>query len=152
MTTQKSLKSELTLHWIIVICMLGMIISYNIICHFIGGEIQIPLEQQQRVLIRTILYVFAIILFPLSNLIRYILIRLNETMPGETPAKYRYLITVIVSLATVEIVGMFGFIMFILGDDFNTLYIFSVLAILGLFLHRPKQEEYQKIIEALRRL
>jgi hypothetical protein len=39
--------------------------------------------------------------------------------------------------------------MFILGDSFNTLYIFSGLAFLGFFLQRPKPEEYQSIVEAL---
>jgi hypothetical protein len=33
---------------------------------------------------------------------------------------------------------------------FNTLYIFSTLALLGIFVHRPKLEEYQNILEALR--
>jgi hypothetical protein len=46
-------------------------------------------------------------------------------------------------------VAVFGFVMFILGDDFNTLYIFSVLGALGLFLHRPKIEELAAIDQAL---
>jgi hypothetical protein len=70
-------------------------------------------------------------------------------MPGEKTAAQRYLITVIVSQAMIESVGILGFLMFILGDGFNTLYIFSGLAILGFFLHRPKQTEYESIVEAL---
>ena len=60
--------------------------------------------------------------------------------------------TTIVTISLIEVVGFFGFVMFILGDEFNTLYIFSVLGALGLFLHRPRQQEYKQIIEALRRL
>jgi preprotein translocase subunit Sss1 len=142
--------SELTPHWIITSMMMIILITYNIICHTIGVEIQIGLDEEQRVLIRTIFYIAAIILFPVVNLIRYILLRLNQTMPGDNPAKNRYLITVIVTLLSIEVVGVFGFVMFVLGDDYNTLYIFSALAILGIFLHRPRQEEYKQIIEALK--
>ncbi|MEO1880084.1 MAG: hypothetical protein ABGX37_00085 [Methylococcales bacterium] len=150
MSETKPLKNDLTLHWIIAAMLLAMLITYNIICHLLGSDIQYDMQAEQRVLIRSIFYVIAIILFPITNLIRYIFIRLNETMPGNTIAKHRYLITVTVSLFAIEIVGLFGFIMFILGDDFNTLYIFSTLALLGIFVHRPKLEEYQNILEALR--
>ena len=64
-------------------------------------------------------------------------------------AKNRYLVTVIVSMSLIESVGIFGFVMFILGDNFNTLYIFSGLSALGLFLYRPKVNEYANIVEAL---
>ena len=150
MTTYRQLRSDLTVHWIIVVTMLILLIGYNIVCHVMASDIQIYLEQQQRILIRTILYAIAIILFPLASLMRHIFIRLNQTMPGSTPAKNRYLITIVVSLCIIETVGLFGFIMFILGDDYNTLYIFSVMSLLGIYLHRPKLEEYEQIIEALR--
>jgi len=151
MTSYKQEKSELTIHWVIVGIMLTMLITYNIICHTIGTDIRINLAEEQRVFIRSIFYVIAIILFPLSNLLRHILLRLNQTMPGDNPAKNRYLMTTIITLATIEIVGMFGFIMFILGDEYNSLYIFSVLGALGLYLHRPREQEYRQIIEALKK-
>jgi preprotein translocase subunit Sss1 len=70
-------------------------------------------------------------------------------MPGDKSAKQRYLFTVIVSMMLIESVGALGFVMFLLGDDYNTLYIFNGLSMLGLFLYRPKTEEYVRIIKAL---
>ena len=149
MSTNKPLKSELTLHWVILGAMLLMLVSYNIICHTIGTEIRIKLPEEQLIFIRSILYVVTIILFPLTNLLRHILLRLNQTMPGHSPAKNRYLITTMVTLACIEIVGLFGFVMFMLGDVYNSLYIFTTLAVLGLFLHRPREQELRQITEAL---
>jgi Na+/phosphate symporter len=143
--TEKKHKSELTLHWMIAGMMLSLLIIYNIICHIKGAEIQLNLAEEQRVFIRTVFYVAAIALFPFSTLLRHILLRLNHTMPGDSPAKNRYLITTIVTLTSIEIVGVFGFIMFILGDGYNTLYIFTVLGALGVFLHRPREQEYIEI-------
>jgi hypothetical protein len=184
----QQLKSDLILPWVILGIMLVMLMIYVIVCQTIGDQLQQPLPEPKRVLIRTVLYVIAIVTFPLTNLIRYIQLRLNQTMPyshteqgnngcmdagstmprsGEVElrlkqrpkamhgaiaeAKNRYLVTVIVSMALVESIGVFGFVMFILGDNFNTLYIFTGLSVLGLYLYRPKANEYAKIIEALTR-
>ena len=184
----EQLKSELTMPWVIVGIMLATLAALLIVCITFGNQIQQPLPEAQRVLIRTILYVVAIVTLPLTNLIRYIQLRLNQTMPyshsasgnddcrdagGTAPgkgkvesrleqrskashgavaeAKKRYLVTIIVSMSLIESVGMFGFVMFILGDNFNTLYIFSGLSALGLFLYRPNVDEYAKIVEALAR-
>ena len=150
----EQLKSDLILPWVIQGFMLATLAAFLIVCIAFGDQIQEPLPEAQRVLIRTILYVVAIVTFPMTNLIRYIQLRLNQTMPYShaTPrmvAKSRYLVTVIVSMSLIESVGIFGFVMFILGDNFNTLYIFSGLSALGMFLYRPKLDEYTRIVEVL---
>jgi len=150
MSEYKQLKSDLTLHWIIVGMMLCLLIAYNIICHFFAAEIQIEMAEEQRVFIRTVFYIIAIILFPMVNLLRHILLRLNQTMPGNNPAKNRYFMTITTTLVVIETVGIFGLIMFIFGDGYNTLYIFTTLGTLGIFLHRPRYEEYKQIIELLK--
>jgi hypothetical protein len=107
------------------------------------------LPEERRVVFRTSFYVIAIIAFPITNLIRHIQLRLNQTMPGNKSAKSRYLLTVIVSMLLVEGVGTLGIVMFMLGDDFNTLYIFLGLSALGVYLYRPKEDEYDRIVDAL---
>ena len=148
------LKSDLFLPWLIQGVMLASLVVYVIVCITLGDQIQQHLPEAQRVLIRTILYIVAIVTFPMTNLLRYIQLRLNQTMPfsnidPEGEAKKRYLVTVIVSMSLIESVGIFGFVMFILGDNFNTLYIFTGLSALGLFLYRPKVHEYAGIVKSL---
>jgi hypothetical protein len=152
--TTEQLKSDLILPWLIQGIMAAALAAYVFLCLTFGDQLQQPLPEAQRVLIRTILYVVAIVTFPMTNLIRHIQLRLNQTMPVSqaTPlieARKRYLVTIIVSMSLIESVGVFGFTMFILGDNFNTLYIFSGLSALGLFLYRPKVDEYAKVVEAL---
>lgn len=150
MTDQNlSMQSQLRPHWLVVGLLLALLIAYNVVCHVWGTELRINLDEGQREIIRSVFYGVAIILFPLTNLLRFILVRLNQTMPGDKSAKQRYFFTTTVALLLIEIVAVFGFVMFILGDDFNTLYIFSVLGALGLFLHRPKIEELAAIDYAL---
>lgn len=135
--------------WIVTGLMFFMLLSYIVICHLMADQLQQHWPEDQRVLIRTVLYVTAIVLFPVTNLIRHIQLRLNETMPGDKPANRRYLLTVIVSMLLIESVGVLGFIMFMLGDGYNTLYILTGLSMLGLFLYRPKPEEYSRVLRAL---
>ncbi len=118
-------------------------ISYIFVCHLFGNELRHPLELESQIILRTVFYIIAIIMFPFTRLMRYILIRLNQTMPSEKSIAQRYFIIVMISQILMEMIGLFGFILFILGDGFNTLYIFSGLAFLGFFLYRPTQEEYQ---------
>ena len=70
-------------------------------------------------------------------------------MPTATPAKNRYFLTVLVSMALIESIGLYGLLLFYLGDGVNSLFIFSGLSALGLFLYRPKLAEYRSVVEAL---
>ncbi len=139
----------LTPHRLVCMVMLGLLVVYNLIGHFGSEGLRLALDESQRVTIRTILYVITIALFPLTNLIRHILLRLNQTMPGEKNADQRYFITILVTQCMIEVVSLFGILMFMLGDDFNTLYIFTLLGVLGVYLHRPKLAELQDIALAL---
>jgi hypothetical protein len=141
--------NELIPHWLVCATMLLLLMIYNLICHLWGDQIRHPVEESQRILLRTIFYAIAIGLFPLTNLLRHILLRLNQTMPGEKTAEQRYLLTIIITQATLETVGLFGLVMFLLGDDFNTLYIFTLMGVLGIYLHKPKQAEFKSIVDAL---
>lgn len=143
--------AELRPHWLICSAMLAMLAAYNVFCHFWADAYRLNVDESQRVVIRTVFYVLAIIVFPLTNLMRHILLRLNQTMPGEKSAADRYLLTIVITQSMIEVIALFGPIMFILGDDFNTLYIFSVLGTLGAVLHRPKPDEYLSIVESLSR-
>ncbi len=145
----KKKSNPLTPHWLFCLCLLSLLIVYNLACHLWLGSSVLHWPEPQRELVRSILYLMTIILFPLTKLIRHVLLRLNQTMPGEKSASQRYFFTIIVTQSLLESVSLFGLLMFILGDDFNTLYIFSVLGLLGIYLHRPDSEEYTDIVRAL---
>lgn len=150
----QALNADLKLPWLIVGMMLVTLLTYLVICFTLGTELQEPLPEITRVKIRTALYIIAIVTFPMTNLIRHIQLKLNQTMPltqtnYRAEAKKRYLLTIIVSMASVESIGVFGFLLFMFGDGVNNLIIFTVLSALGMFLYRPKLDEYSHIVELL---
>lgn len=142
-------KADLTPHWTAVALMLLLLVGYLIACRTMSTELSSLLPESQRVWLRTLCYIVAIVMFPLTNLIRHIQLRLNQTMPGDKPANKRYLLTIVVSLFLIHGVGVLGVIMTLLGDDSNTLYILVGMSALGAFLYRPKWVEYRGIVTAL---
>lgn len=149
MTSTSTIHPDLVPHWLVSALFFALLVVYAVVCHVWPDAIKFNVEESQRVFIRSLFYTIAIVLFPLVKLVRHVLLRLNCTMPGDKAAKRRYLTTELVCLMLIEIVGVFGFIMFSLGDGFNSLYIFSGLAALGIFLHKPNLNEYRAICEAL---
>lgn len=145
----KKLQADLLLPWIVLVFMLLTQAGLVFVCQYFSDDIRLAAVTEPPILIRSILYFVAIATFPVTNLIRYIMLRLNQTMLGQATAKSRYFLTVMVSMSFSETLGIYGFILFILGDDLQTLYIFSTLSVLALFLYRPKMEEYLTVVEAL---
>lgn len=150
----EALKADLKLPNMIAAMMLVTLATYLVICFRFSSELQQPLPEITRVKIRTVLYIITILTFPMTNLIRHIQLKLNQTMPltqanYRAEAKKRYLLTVIVSMLLVEIIGVFGFVLFMFGDGTNNLIILTGLSALGVFLYRPKLDEYSKIVEEL---
>ncbi|GAW85927.1 conserved hypothetical protein [Bathymodiolus platifrons methanotrophic gill symbiont] len=146
--SEQQLQSDLLLAGASRAVALVSLIVLVVICHIYSDKIQIGMEQQQRVLIRTVLYVVAITTFPLMKFMRHVLLRLNQTTKSSSTSKSRYMLTIAISMLVAESIGIYGFVMYLLGDSFNTLYIFTGLSALAMYLYKPKIEEYRTIIES----
>ena len=147
--TSSSQSVDFKAHWAVCALMLLLLLAYNVFCLLWADDIRWHLDEPKRVLLRSIAYALAIALFPLTNLLRHILLRLNQTMPGQKSASRRYLTTIIVAQLLLHGVASFGALLYWLGDDRNTLFIFTGLGVLAVFLHKPKTAEYWAIVESL---
>ncbi len=145
-TTEQQLQADLLLAGIIRAIGLMSLLAMVAVCHIYAQQIQLGIDESTRIWIRSILYGVAIVTFPVMKFIRHVLLRLNQTMKGDLAPKVRYLLTIIVSMSVAESIGLYGFIMYILGDSFNTLYIFVALSALAMFLYRPQIEEYKMVV------
>ncbi|MCK5354639.1 MAG: hypothetical protein KAJ63_05940 [Methyloprofundus sp.] len=143
--SEQQLQTDLMTAGIIRAASLMSLMALLVICHIYAEQIQIGLDEQQRVVIRTILYVVAILTFPMMKFVRHVTLRLQK---NDKPPKFRYLLAITVSMLISESIGIYGFIMYVLGDSYNTLYIFTMLSALAMFLYRPDKEEYKALFES----
>ncbi len=147
--SEQQLQSDLLSSGIVRGVGLLSLMAIIVVCHFYANKIQLGFEEQQRIFIRTILYVVAILTFPVMKFVRHVMLRLNQTSKSKNSPKSRYRFTIIISMLVAESIGLYGLIMFILGDSYNTLYIFIMLSALAMFLYKPDQQEYRGLIESI---
>ena len=126
---------------------------YAFLCHQWGDELrqaaagELPLE-----LIRTILLGISLLTLVLTNFLRKLVLAGTLPQPGAVPAKpaahsnrpaflEKYTTATIVSLALSESIGLYGLVLFLLGDTLQTLYMFIGISAFAMLLYRPKRED-----------
>lgn len=134
---------------------------YLFICHVLGDEVRrtvgpnFPLD-----LMRNILYGVAIFTLFLTHFLRKFMLTGrsagSEPMSSESPSLSnqplflgKYTTAMIVSLALSESIGIYGLVLFLLGDSFQTLYIFISISALAMFFYRPKREDLETLAIAM---
>jgi F0F1-type ATP synthase membrane subunit c/vacuolar-type H+-ATPase subunit K len=149
-------KRLLTL-WIIWAGIFVSLFVYALICHLWGDGIRgnampnFPLD-----LMRNVLYGVAIFTLILTHFLRKFMLTIRSG--GSVPTSLRpqsdltqsslisrYATSMIISLALSESIGLYGFVLFLLGDNFRTLYIFVGISAIALFFYRPKREEIETL-------
>ncbi len=149
------MKSPIFLPWLVTGITILLLSASIAFAHFDSAQWQQPLTEDARIFWRTASYIFTILVLPITNLLRHIFLRLNQTMPLlensnlERVIQTRYTLTVGVSMLSMLFITSLGMVMFYFGDGFNTLHILIGVAGLGVFLYRPKWQEYQQIHDAL---
>lgn len=149
-------KGMLTL-WVIWGAMLGSLVIYIIVCHVLGeGFMSAEGSDLPIGLLRKILAVIAVVVVLVAYFMRRSILSGKNRIPQPTPVERtagwntipfvaQYVSSVIVSLAMSESIGIYGFVLFILGDSFQTLYTFIAVSALAMFFYRPKSDELGKL-------
>lgn len=158
--TEQNGKSMLTL-WIIWMAMIGSLVMYVVICHLLGDEIgrnvnpDFPIDS-----IGKILYLVAAVTLFIAFHLRKFMLSGRIKIPGIThtgsgvitskqpPHIAKYTIAMIISLALSESIGIYGLILFLLGDGFNNLYTFIGVSAIAMYFFRPKGYEIEMLAKS----
>jgi F0F1-type ATP synthase membrane subunit c/vacuolar-type H+-ATPase subunit K len=155
---RKANENRLLTLWIIWAAIFGSLFIYAIICHQWGVNIRhtigpnFPLD-----LMRNVLYGVAISTLILTHFLRKFLLAgrssgsesmsLNPPTPStQSSPTGKYVVAMVVSLALSESIGVYGLVLFFVGESFRTLYIFLGISALAMFLYRPKREELETLV------
>jgi hypothetical protein len=141
--------------WIIWAAMMGSLAVYAVICHQFGEEIRQDMGPHFPVrLLRTIFYVIAITTLFLTHVLKSrMLSGISRDAPSsalrtgplsnQPPFLAKYATALIVSFGLSESIGIYGVVLFFLGDSLQTLYTFIGISGLAIYLHRPKKSELE---------
>ena len=154
---RKANENRLVTFWIIWGAIFGSLFIYVFVCHQFGDGIRgnvslnIPLD-----LVRNVLYGVAILTLIGTRFLRKFMLAgrpggsepmsLNPASPSnQSSLMGKYGAAMLLSLALSESIGIYGLVLFFLGDSFRTLYIFIGISALAMFLYRPKREELETL-------
>lgn len=142
--------------WIIWAAMLSSLVMYLLICHAAPGiraeqPMGIPLGLLGNILLGVsaaeLLILYFIRRARFSPTARGPINRHVEQKPLISNRMFmsKYAAIVIVSLAVSESIGIYGLVLFILGDAYSTLYTFILISALAMVAFRPKAAELERL-------
>jgi hypothetical protein len=152
------LRKGLRTLWVIWTALLVSLFIYVFVCHFFGAEIRANAGPDFPIgLFKKILYVVALFTFAIAYFLRRLMLSgriassqgsiVKPATPSDQPPYLaKYTIAVVVSLALSESIGIYGLVLFFLGQDFQTLYTFIAISALAMIFFRPKMEELERLV------
>jgi len=153
--TNEQLKKGLPTLWIIWGAMVFSLVLYLVVADYVAKEIPLPkLEPDLRELLRTVMIALSLVELLIAVWLRKRLLAgkysPRTTSPRSaanhlTPLVAGYLSGMMICLALCESVGIYGFVLFLLGEPPATLYGFVGVAILGMFLFRPRLADLENL-------
>jgi hypothetical protein len=161
-TGRVDLEKGLRILWIIWAAMLGSLFVYVFICHQVGEEIRGNTSLDFPIsLLKNILYGAVIVTLFLAHFLRRFMLTCRfsisevrffkpAAISNQPSLIAKYTIAVFVSLALCESIGLYGLVLFFLGDDLQTLYIFITISALSMLFYRPKMEELERLTLIMR--
>ena len=154
--SQVSLGGAMGSLWLVWLAMLGSLFIYIIVCHVLGDQIRGNIRPDFSIgLLKKILYGIAVAEFFIAYYVRNLMLsarfkngklnsRPRSTTVGRSPDEIKYMSAIVVSLAISESIGIYGLVLFLLGDEFQTLYNFIAISAVAMILFRPKLEEFEQ--------
>jgi hypothetical protein len=149
--------------WIIWGAMLVTLFIYIVVCHVLGeGFVSVEGSDLPIGLLRKILAGIGAVVLLVAYFMRRSMLSNQRGIPQPKPVEHtagwntvpyvaKYIAAVIVSLAMSESIGIYGFVLFLLGDSFQTLYTFIAVSALAMVFYRPRREELDKLAMAYKK-
>ena len=150
---KEALDKGMVVLWIIWNAILISLFVYVLVCHLTVDQIRqnsnpdIPLT-----LFKNILYAVSVITLLISYFVRKaaLAVRSSGARPGTSNTSQqstqpafigKYTVAMIISLALSESIGIYGVVLYFIGDSLQTLYAFIGVSAITMIFYRPKKEE-----------
>lgn len=153
----ENIKKGMRTIWVIWISMLIALYAYVRVCHLLQSNVPYLFELNLPLgLIKYAFYGLSLIALIATVVMRKKMLTQNIGQPVEkyiqraegtnkSPIVMKYAEVVVVSIATVEAVGILGVIFYLLSGDFTTLYYFIGISAVAMIYFCPKDKELEKV-------
>ena len=144
--------------WLIWGAIFISLFIYVFIAHALGEGIrQTPMNESDLSLLRNILIVVGIFEIFIIHMLRRFMLpkgpeeygvenRERAAHPEASSFLSLYTKATIITLALAESIGIYGLVLFFLGDSLQTLYLFMAASAVIMFYFRPKKHELESLM------
>jgi hypothetical protein len=158
-TEKEAVEKGMKTLWFVWAAITASLLIYFYIIYAFGEEIRPPLgEDLPLELLRNILYGISVIILFLAHFLRKWIIKSTsfsaqlykdrKEFSNQPAYMMKYTAAVVASLAMSESIAIFGLVLFLIGADYQTFYIFLAISALGMFFFRPKRAELEELARA----
>ena len=131
---------------IIWLALLGSLAVYVIFGRLVAPDLKSPLSAETLPVLRTALYALAGITLIAAAYVRRLMLAASGQAAAQIQARplslpQRYSSAVVASLAMSESVGIYGLVLFLLGQNARDLYLLVGMSAAAMFYFRPGKEE-----------
>lgn len=158
-TEKEAVEKGMKQLWLIWAAITASLLIYLYIVYAFGGEIRPPMgEDLPLELLRNIFYGVSVIVLFLGHFIRKWIIKNTsfsaqlykdrKEFSNQPSYMMKYAAAVVASLAMGESIAIFGLVLFLIGADYQTFYIFLAISALAMVFYRPKRAELDELARA----
>jgi hypothetical protein len=157
-TEKRGLEKGMIVLWLIWGAIFVSLLIYILVANMLVEEIkQASMEDFDLPLMRNILIAVGVLeIFIIQLLRRYMLpkdntspsrkLQSSSTDSGLVKIMAVYTKATVITLALAESIGIFGLVLFFLGDSFQVLYLFIAVSAAVMFYYSPKRDELEAFI------
>jgi hypothetical protein len=143
--------------WVIWAAMLVSLVIYIFVCLQLGEGLMDDEGAELPIgLLRKILLGVAAAELIMSYYLRQFMLKGRSSNAGENSARQsstlnqppfvsHYTVIVIISLALADSIGIYGLLLFLLGDSLQVFYTFIGISALAMVFYRPRREEMERL-------
>jgi len=141
---------------IIWLALLGSLGVYLVVCMGIGDQLTISMAGSQVEVFKYALFGIAVMTLFGAYFLRKFLLKNIAGMPGtgrqtaSHPAIGKYTVVIVIVMALLESIGIYGVVLFLVSKDAVSLYQLVVLSATGMLYFRPKKAELIDLAEKMK--
>ena len=158
-TEKEAVQKGMKQLWLIWAAITASLLIYLYIVYAFGEEIRPPMgEDLPLELLRNILYGVSVMVLFLGHFIRKWIIKNTgfsaqlykdrKEFSNQPSYMMKYTAAVVASVALGESIAIFGLVLFLIGADYQTFYIFLAISACAMVFFRPKRAEIDELARA----
>lgn len=153
MIAEQELQRGITVARGIWVALFASLILYVAMAPMVFGTAAVPFSEEGYRTLRLALYGGALLTLVLTWVIRRTLLTGSRpakvTRSDQHPAVSRYIAVMMVTMGMSEAIGVYGLILYILGQHRQDLYLLTLLSAAAMLLYFPKKEEIVTLAQSM---